>query len=99
MRLTRPLPSPLTVSPLGSVAQSYVRLTSYPCHTHDAGVRVFSEKATAAKPSDFVESLAYSFETSVVMTGDMIDEVRSSVHWALLPSWHLSSRGSRLRVT
>ena len=74
--LTLPYSTPLTASPMMCCAQSYVRLTSYPCHTHDAGVRIFSEKCTAAKPSDFVESLAYSFETSVVMTGDMVDKVR-----------------------
>jgi delta24-sterol reductase len=51
----------------------FVRLTSYPCHTHDDGVRLFSEKVTAAAPSDFVESLAYSITQSVVMTGDMVD--------------------------
>ena len=58
----------------------FVRLTSYPCHTHDAGVRVFTEKATAENPTDFVESLAYSFDRSVVMTGEMVDksEVDSS---------------------
>ena len=52
----------------------YVRLTSYPCTTHAEGVELFIQKATMDKPSDFVESLAYSFEESVVMTGDMVDE-------------------------
>jgi len=51
----------------------FVRLTSYPCHKHDEGVRVFSEKATAEKPHDYVEALGYSFDKSVVMTGDMVD--------------------------
>lgn len=51
----------------------YVRLTSYPCHTHEQGVKIFSEKCTAQNPSDFVESLAYSFDKSVVMTGEMVD--------------------------
>lgn len=52
----------------------FVRLVSYPCHSHEDGVRLFREKSTAESPSDFVESLAYSFDRSVVMTGDMVDE-------------------------
>ena len=60
----------------------FVRLEYIPCHTLSEGVEVFErlcEGADGPVP-DFLESLAYSQETSVVMPGNYVDA--KDVPWA-----------------
>ena len=58
----------------------YIKLTYRPCYTLDETITCFSEQTTKDTENDSVEGIAYSKNTSVIMTGQFVDkeEVESS---------------------
>ena len=55
-------------------AKKYVRLEYHPVHNFKDGVSKFSAEMVDTEGNDFVESLMYSYDEAVVMTGKMTDE-------------------------
>jgi delta24-sterol reductase len=58
-------------------AKPYVKLTYHPFKTIESYTTFFEEQSKAKNPPQFVEGLVYSRHEAVVMTGDMVDEVRN----------------------
>ncbi|GBG27560.1 Delta24-sterol reductase [Hondaea fermentalgiana] len=52
----------------------YIRIEYRGCHNKKQGLELFTKASCMDIPPDFVECIAYSSETMVVMTSDMVDE-------------------------
>lgn len=56
-------------------AKKYVKLTYTPVYSQDELIKKFEEESRNTHDNDFVEALAYSKDTAVIMTGKMTDKI------------------------
>jgi delta24-sterol reductase len=70
--------------------KKYVRLQYLPCQTKEEFVRVFTEKSTEKNPAEFVEGLAYSADSGVVMIGTYTDAPAAGEKVNNLTLWYKS---------
>lgn len=55
-------------------SKKFVRMEYFPVHSKDEMVRKFQEQTLLQDRNEFVETLAYSLDEAVVMTGNLTDE-------------------------
>jgi delta24-sterol reductase len=71
-------------------AKKYIKLTYHPFKSIERYSAFFEEQSKRENPAQFVEGLVYSSQEAVIMTGDMVDEVRkdgvlNSIGWFYKP--------------
>jgi delta24-sterol reductase len=54
-----------------------IRIEYIPCKTREEGIKIFQTLSTSENPPQFIESLQYSINTSVVMASNYADETAS----------------------
>jgi len=59
-------------------AKKFVKLSYKPVHSFKDITKVFKEELEKKTGNDFVEGLVYSYNSAVIMTGEMTDDVDSS---------------------